>query len=219
MPVIPTVQKTEQISTISFPKRSFTLPKSLGKLGSLFENMQIGADKAEATRIGAETRAQINSIIRLNSAKILDPKEFREKTSEDIQNIQLGLSGQASNRNVQGLVNESLSNDFINAKGAIELGTFLKFKDVALGNFIKAGKSLSDQAAESDDPAVIQKNYNQFAELVGALKGRGLMTNKEMQTEIKKFDTRTSAMHRVLKGEARAEEARQQRNQPRQEYL
>jgi len=42
------------------------------------------------------------------------------------------------------------------------------------------------------------------------------MTNKEMQTEIKKFDTRTSAMHRVLKGEARAEEARQQRNQDRQ---
>lgn len=158
------------------------------KIGTALEHLQDGADKAEAARLAAETKAKFDESIGLNKREISDPQEFLTKTEDAIKSHHDTALAAATNTRVKNLYQAAIGDNLIKARSTLRFDHYDKVKDLTLANARISLDSYKRDLIIEEDPQKSKETQEKIGQLVGSLKANGFWSYESSVKEISQLN-------------------------------
>lgn len=184
--------------------------KGLNDLGDTLIKLQDGADKANATRLAADYKANGEGTLKLNNQQISDPEQLKITNDEALtQHRETAIAG-ARSKQARTYLENLISDDTKRFAFQSQFDHFAKIKTRAEDEFVASKDQLFKSALNEPDEANRSGVYRMFGQLVGNMNANGYMNDPKK--ELTEF-------HNKVRNTSMALEAGQQPDKFTENYL
>lgn len=192
MPTLPIIRPRVPLATAQLaqvPAGGFGqgIAQGLGDIGETLFKLQDGADKAEAGKIIADSKAKLDASLTGLTDTVTDPQQFQQQATEQTKTIYDDALNGATNGRVKNIVTNQLSNDIILHGSKIKHGTFQKTHDKALGDYYTAEDQMVQDSIKGG-PAAQADLGKLYGQLTASMEHDGYLKAGEGSKRIIEFN-------------------------------